>query len=53
MTKHSNGSSSKSKFVYLSMSEKFLCWKSVDKNDEKRMEVCNISHVARDGKRFL
>ena len=33
MTKHSDNSSSKAKFVYLSMSEKFLCWKSIDKKD--------------------
>ena len=53
MTKHSNNTSAKSKFVYLSMSEKFLCWKSVDKNDEKRMEVCHISHIAKNGSKFL
>ena len=45
MTKHSNNADSKAKFVYLSMSEKFLCWKSTDKNDEKRLEVSTISQV--------
>lgn len=53
MTKHSNSSTSKPKFVYLSMSEKYLCWKSVDKNDEKRLEVCTISQVTKGGHRFL
>jgi len=33
MTKHSENSKSKTKFVYLSLNEKYLCWKSVDKQD--------------------
>ena len=37
MTKHSDNAEPKTKFVYLSMNERFLCWKSVDKNDEKRI----------------
>ncbi len=33
MTKHSNNTYPKTKFIYLSMNERFLCWKSVDKQD--------------------
>ena len=47
MTKHSNKSDSKSKFVYLSMNERFLCWKSVDKKDEKRIQLSHIMKTVR------
>ena len=53
MTKHSNNTSSKCKFVYLSMSQKYLCWKSIDKNDQKKMEVASISQIVKEGRRFL
>ena len=53
MTKHSNNSESKTKFVYLSMSEKFLCWKSIDKNDQKRLEVATVSKVKKGGLNYL
>jgi hypothetical protein len=53
MTKHSNNAVSKTKFVYLSMSEKFLCWKSIDKNDEKRLEVSTIWKIGKGGHKYL
>ena len=53
MTKHSDRSDSKTKFVYLSMNERFLCWKSIDKQDEKRIEISTIQKVVRNAEKYL
>jgi hypothetical protein len=53
MTKHSENTKSKSKFVYLSLNEKYLCWKSVDKQDEKRLAVISIYKTVRNGADYM
>ena len=49
MSKHSNNTSEKMKFVYLSKDDRYICWKSVDKDDEKRMEITQIDRVIKEG----
>ncbi len=54
MIKHSpNTSEPHSKFVYLSEDHKFLCWKSPNYNDEKKIEVSSISRVVKEGAEFF
>ncbi len=41
--KHSpNTSEPHAKYVYISSDRKFLCWKSLDKDDEKMVELRKI-----------
>ncbi len=37
------------KFVYLSEDNRCLCWKSTEKEDEKRIELYGIWKVVREG----
>ena len=34
-----------SKFIYLSDDHRFLCWKSLEKNDEKKIELSKIDKI--------
>ena len=44
--KHSpNTSEPHSKYVYISSDRKFLCWKSLDKDDEKMIELKKIENL--------
>lgn len=52
MTKHSNNAPEKMKFVYLSKDDRYLCWKSVDKDDEKRMEITQIDKIIKEGAEY-
>lgn len=48
--KHSDKSDKQShKFVYVSTDNRFLCWKSVEKEDEKRLELISIRKVIKEG----
>lgn len=47
MIKHSPNSKPKEKYVYVSGDRRFLCWKSLEKRDEKRIELRKISVVLR------
>jgi hypothetical protein len=40
------------KFVYTSPDNRYLCWKSVDKDDEKKIELISISNVIKEGAEF-
>ena len=54
MIKHSeNTSEPHDKFVYLSKDERFLCWKSIDRENEKRMEITDIEKVVTEGSQCL
>ncbi len=37
-----------SKYLYISEDYRFLCWKSVDKNDEKMLELNKIDLIVQD-----
>ncbi len=46
MIKHSTKNCEKrNKFVYISEDNRYLCWKSLDKEDEKRIELISITKV--------
>lgn len=47
MIKHSPNSKPKEKYVYVSGDRRFLCWKSLQKNDEKKIELRKINMVLR------
>jgi hypothetical protein len=47
MTKHSPNTDPHGKFVYLSSDQKDLCWKSLDKKDEKKIELKKIDTILR------
>ena len=48
MIKHSpNTSEPHNKFVYLSSDAKDLCWKSLDKEDEKRFPLKSVIRIVR------
>lgn len=47
------GSSSCSKFVYLSEDNLRLCWKSVEKSDEKGMALAEVVRVVHEGAEFF
>lgn len=50
MLKHSeNHSVPHNKFVYLSEDQKSICWKSLDKEDEKRIDLKAITRVVKEG----
>ena len=43
MTKHSPSSSnSKIKYIYITPNKESLCWKSLDKDDEKQIKLKDI-----------
>lgn len=45
--KHSKGTKQPHrKFLYISEDKKFLCWKSIDKSDEKMIELKKIEFIA-------
>jgi hypothetical protein len=48
MLKHNtkNGSP-RNKFVYLTQDNRTICWKSVEKEDEKGIELSSISKVVK------
>ena len=51
--KHSlNSINSSHKFVYTSKDKRYLCWKSVHKEDEKRISLLSISLVIKEGVEF-
>lgn len=37
------------KFVYLSEDTRFLCWKSLDKDDQKQLELSSVTKVIKEG----
>lgn len=44
--KHSPSTSSyHNKYLYISEDHRFLCWKSIDKNDEKMIELRKIDAI--------
>ena len=50
MIKHpSGGSMPHSKFVYLSEDHRWLCWKSPQKDDEKKIAINNIVKIVKEG----
>lgn len=50
MIKHPcGGSIPHSKFVYLSEDHRWLCWKSPQKDDEKKIAINNIVKIVKEG----
>jgi hypothetical protein len=47
MVKNSLGTKSKEKYIYVSSDRHFLCWKSLDKDDKKRIELRKVNTVLR------
>jgi hypothetical protein len=47
MVKHSPNSKPKEKYVYISSDRRFLCWKSLEKDDEKMIELKKINLILR------
>lgn len=50
VVKHSVGNSEPhNKFVYLSEDSRYICWKSMERDDEKRLELTSITRVVKQG----
>lgn len=47
MVKHSPNSKPKEKYIYVSGDRRYLCWKSLDKDDEKRVELRKVNSILR------
>lgn len=48
VTKHSVGKGEpRNKFIYLSEDNRSICWKSTERDDEKRLELCLITRVVK------
>lgn len=53
MLKHSpNTSEPHDKYVYISGDRRFLCWKSLDKDDEKMIELRKIENILKTDVHF-
>jgi hypothetical protein len=47
MVKHSLNSKPKEKYIYISSDRRYLCWKSLDKEDEKKVELRKVNCILR------